>query len=55
MIGGRRTALEAEPEVEFIGSPGAIAGPDGGEIGELAAALRAFERLFEAEGSSAWC
>ena len=44
-----RTALEAEPEVELIGPPGALAGPDGREIPELAAALRAFESLFEAE------
>jgi hypothetical protein len=44
-----RTALEAEPGVELIGPPGAIAGPDGGEIPRLAAALRAFESLFEAE------
>ena len=44
-----RTALEAETEVELIGPPGALAVPDGGEIPELAAALRAFESQFEAE------
>jgi UDP-N-acetylglucosamine 2-epimerase len=41
-----RAALEAEGEVELVEPPEALAASRDGQIGELAAALRAFERLF---------
>jgi len=41
-----RAALEAEGEVELVEPPEALAASRDGQIAELAAALRAFERLF---------
>lgn len=41
-----RAALEAEGEVELVEPPEALAATRDGQIPELAAELRAFERLF---------
>jgi UDP-N-acetylglucosamine 2-epimerase len=41
-----RAALEAEGEVELVEPPEALAASRDGQIAELAAALRALERLF---------